>query len=212
MTSRFSVTMWDSSAICALRPTKLVSWGGRPSDSTVRETQGWKLVVQVGMAQLDDPLGTAKIAQLVAAQRKQPGAGWQVVGHDLFGCTGEDGLPAVRQVAQACGPVDGRPDVVALVAQVDLAGVQTDPQPDRRQGCQLQVQGARHRVTSTVERDDKAVAFALLNRPHTTMRGNHVRECAVESRDGLRHFLGLCFPELRRPFDVGEKQRHRSSR
>ena len=51
------------------------------------------------MAQLDDPLGAAKTTQLVAAQRKQPGVGWQVVGHDLLGCAGQDGLAAVPQVA-----------------------------------------------------------------------------------------------------------------
>ena len=82
--------------------------------------------------------------------------------------------------------------------------MQTDPQPDRRQRCHLQVEGTRHRVTTTVERDDEAVAFALLNRAHTTMRGNDLGECAVESCDGFRHFLGLCFPELCGPFDIGE--------
>jgi hypothetical protein len=156
------------------------------------------------MAQLDDPLGAAKITQLVAAQRKQPGAGRQMVGNDLLSCAGENGLAAVRQVAQACGPIDGRPEVIAFVTQLDLACVQTDPQPDRRQGCQLQVEGARDRVTTTIERDDEAVAFALLNRPHTTMRSNDLGECAVESCDGLRHFLGLRLPEPRGPFDIGE--------
>ena len=82
--------------------------------------------------------------------------------------------------------------------------MQTDPQPDRRQGCHLQGEGTGHRVTATVERDNQAVAFALLNRAHTTVLGNDWRQCAVESRDGFRHFLGLCFPELGGSFDIGE--------
>ncbi len=90
--------------------------------------------------------------------------------------------------------------------------MQTDPYPDRRQRRQLQVEGARHRITAAVERDDKAVAFTLLHRPHTTVGGDDLRECAVEPRDGLRHLLGLRFPEPRRAFDVGEQQCHRSGR
>jgi hypothetical protein len=95
---------------------------------------------------------------------------------------------------------------------LDLAGVQTDPQPDRRQRCHLQVEGTCHRVTTTVEGDDEAVSFALLNRAHSATRGNDLGECAVESCDRLLHFLGLHFPELCGPFDIGEQERHRSSR
>ncbi len=164
------------------------------------------------MAQLDDPLGPAKVAQLVAAQRKQPGVGWQVVGDDLLGRAREHCLAAVGKVAQPCCSVDGRSDVVAFVAQLDLAGVQTDPQPDRRQRCQLQVEGARHRVAAAVERDDEAVAFTLLDRPHATVGGDDVRECAVEPCDGLRHLLRLRFPQPRRAFDVGQQQGHRAGR
>ena len=71
-------------------------------------------------------------------------------------------------------------------------------------GRHLKVKGTRHRVTSTVECDDEAVAFALLNRAHPLVCGDDLGKRAVESRDGFRHFLGLCFPELCGPLDIGE--------
>ena len=129
-----------------------------------------------------------------------------MVGHDFLGRTRKHRLAAVGQVAQPCCSVNGRSEVVAFVTQLDLAGVQTDPKPDRRQRCQLQVEGARHRVTTAVERDDKAVTFTLLDGPHTSVGGDDVRECAIEPCDRLRHLLGLGLPEPRRPFDVGEWQ------
>ena len=164
------------------------------------------------MAELDDPLGPAEVAQMVTAQRKQRRAGWQMVCDDLFGRTRQHGLAAVGEVAQACRSVDRRSDVVAFVTQLDLAGVQTDPQPDRRERCQLQVEGARHRVTAAVERDNKTVPFALFHGPHAVVRGNDVHECAVEPCDGFRHLVRLRFPQPRRAFDVGQQQGHRAGR
>ena len=58
----------------------------------------------------------------------------------------QHGLAAVGQIAQPRGAVDRRADVVALVAQLHLAGVHADAQPDRRQRRPLQLQRARHRV------------------------------------------------------------------
>jgi hypothetical protein len=103
----------------------------------------------------------------VASQRNQPGAGWKIVGDDFLGRAGEHRLAAVGQIAQARSAVNGRSDVVAFVTQLDLAGVQTDPQPDRRQGCQLQIKGTRDRVAAAVERYDQAVA------PHPAQPGEH---------------------------------------
>ncbi len=58
------------------------------------------------------------------------------------------GLAAVRQIAQPRGAVDGRADVVAFVAQLHLAGMHPDAQPDRGQRRPLQLQRAGHRVAA----------------------------------------------------------------
>ena len=48
--------------------------------------QRWKVVAQVGVAQLDDPLGAGEVAQMVAAQIGQPGIIGELVCDDLLGC------------------------------------------------------------------------------------------------------------------------------
>ena len=64
------------------------------------------------------------------------------------------------QVAQPCGPIDGRAEVAGLVAKLHLAGVHADAQPDRGERRPLQLQGTRHRVAGTRERDHEAVPAA----------------------------------------------------
>ena len=101
--------------------------------STFRHAQWRELVAEVGMAQLRHPFGPGQIAQFMGAQIGQPGVVRQPVGDQLLGRAGQHGLAAVRQIAQPGGPVDGRTDVVALVAQLHLPGVHADAQPNRRQ-------------------------------------------------------------------------------
>ena len=73
------------------------------------------------------------------AQIGQPRIGRQPVDDQVVRRARQHGLAAVRQIAQPCGPVDRRADVVAFVAQLHLAGVHADAQPDRRQRCPLQL-------------------------------------------------------------------------
>ena len=120
--------------------------------------------------------------------------------------------PPWREVAQPCGAVDRRADVVSLVAQHHVAGVHADAQLDRRQRRTLQLQRACHRVGGAGERDDEAVALTLLDGPHTVVGWRRVGQGLVEARDGGLHRLGLGFPQPRRTFDVGQQQRDRSSR
>ena len=116
------------------------------------------------------------------------------------------------EIAQPCGAVDRRADVVSFVAQLHVAGVHADAQLDRRQRRTLQLQCACHRVGRAGERDDETVTLALLDRPHTTVGCDSFGQGVVEAFDGGLHHLGLGLPQPRRTFDVGQQQRDRSSR
>ena len=91
-----------------------------------RDTQRRELVAQIRMAQLGHPFRPWQIAQLMRSQVGQPGIVGQPVGHQLLGRARQHGLATMRQVTQPRGPVDGRTDVVALIAQLHLAGVHAD--------------------------------------------------------------------------------------
>jgi hypothetical protein len=70
-----------------------------------------------------------------------------------------------------------------------------DAQPDRVKRYALQVQGAGHSVAGPPEGDDKAIALALLDRPHPVMGVHEPRQRAVEVRNGGGHLLGHRFPQ-----------------
>ncbi|BBY39214.1 hypothetical protein MMAN_33480 [Mycobacterium mantenii] len=93
------------------------------SDNIIRGAQRREVGAQLGMVELHDPLRAWQVTQRVDAQVRQPGIGRQPVDHQRLGGTGQYGLPAVREVAQPRGSVDGGPGVVAGVAQLDLPGV-----------------------------------------------------------------------------------------
>ena len=164
------------------------------------------------MAQLHHPFQTREIPQLMRTKIGQPGVARQPVENQILGSAREHRLPAVGQIAQTCGPIDGRADAVALVTQLHFAGMHADTQPDRRQRCALQLQRTRHRIAGTRERDYKAIALALFDRAHAVMGGDDLTHRAIEPRDGGRHLLRLRLPEPRRALRVGQQQRHRSGR
>ncbi len=107
--------------------------------------------------------------------------------------------PPWRQIAQPRRAVDGRAGVVALVAQLHLAGVHPDTQPDRGQRRSLQLEGAGHRIGGARERGHETVTLALLDRAHTVMGGDDIAHDLVEPRNRGRHLLGLGLPQPRRP-------------
>ena len=79
-------------------------------------------------------------------------------------------------------------------------------------GARCKLQRAGHRVRGAGERDDEAVALALLDGPHAVVGGDRVGQRLVEALDGGLHRLGLGLPQPRRTLDVGQQQRDRSSR
>ena len=85
----------------------------------------------------------------------------------------------MAQVAQPCGLVDGRSDVVAPIAKLHFTGVDTDTQSDGSQSCTLQLESTVHRIAGPSERNDKAVALTLLHRSHTLVYSHAVRDDVV---------------------------------
>ncbi len=68
------------------------------------------------MAQLHNPLGPRQIAQRVTAEIGQPRIGRELVDDQITGGARKYRLAAVTQVAQPCGAIDRRPDVVGVSA------------------------------------------------------------------------------------------------
>jgi hypothetical protein len=170
----------------------------------------WELVAQVGMAQLHHPFRAGQIAQPVGAQIGQPHPGREPVDHQRLGRTRQHRLPAMGQITQPRAPVDGRTRVAAIIAQLHLAGMHRDAQPDRGQRCPLQLQRARHRVGGAGERGHETVALALLHWAHPAMGGDDIGHDVLEACDRGGHLIGLGLPQPRRALDVCQKQRHRS--
>src|ERR1700733_11176355 len=117
------------------------------------------------MAQLHHSLRPWQITQRVTPEIGQPSIDRELVDNQRLGCSRQQSLAAVRQIAEPRSAVDRRAYVVAYVAQLRLPGVHPDPQPDRHQRRLLQLQRTRHRVTGPGERDNEAVAFTLLDPP-----------------------------------------------
>ena len=161
--------------------------------------QGWELVAQVGVTELHHALGPRQIAQRVGAEIGQPRIGREPVEHQIACRAGQHGLAAVRQIAQPRGAVDGRADVVALVASAARrrcarrCAAGSDPR------VPLQLQRTRHGVAGTSEHDHKTVALALFDRPHPAMGGDDIRQGAVELRDRSGHLLRPVVPQPREP-------------
>ena len=112
------------------------------------------------------------------------------------------------QIAQSRGAVDGRAGVVAFIAQLNLAGMHSDAQPDWRQRGALQLQRRRHRIRRAGERRHEAITFALFDGAHAAVFSDGFRHRLIEPSHRGRHLLGLALPEPCGALDVGQQQRH----
>jgi hypothetical protein len=111
----------------------------------------------------------------------------------------------VGKIAHPRSPVDRRPHVVTVVAELRVAGMHADAQSDRGDRRALQLQRARHRVAGAAECDDEAVALPLLHGPHATMGTDEIRKCTIQAHEGRRHRLGLGLPQPRQVLNVGQQ-------
>ena len=159
------------------------------------------------MAQLYDAFRTGQIAQRMRAELGEVRALRESVEHQVAGGAGQDGLPAMGEVAQPRRAVDRGADVVPLVTQLDLAGVKADAQPDRAKGRGLDGERARDGIGCPAEGDDEAVALALFDGAHATVCEDGRGEYLIEFGHGCGHLVRAGLPQPRRPLDVGEQQR-----
>ena len=111
---------------------KVVRWTGRLWGRASKDRSGGNCVLQVGVAQLEHPLGSGQVLQPMHPQVAQARAVGQGVGHELAGRLRHHRLAAMGQVAEPGGADDGRADVVALVPAHHIAGMHPEAQPQRR--------------------------------------------------------------------------------
>jgi len=170
-------------------------------------------VGEVGVLKLKYPLGTTHGFEPVRPEVNEVGAGWQAVGHDFCGHARNEHLPAVRERPHAGGPDDRLAAVVALVAQVSLAGVHGHSYAERLVSrpplCRertLDSNGRGDGVGRFREHGHHAVPFALLLRPHTAVGGDDLGDELVVARGGDTHGLAVALPKACRPFDVGQDE------
>jgi hypothetical protein len=116
------------------------------------------------------------------------------------------------QITQPRGPVDRRPRVVVVVAELDFACVQPDAHSDRRQWYALQVQCTGHRVTGFGERSDKAIALTLFERSDSVVACYDSGNGLIQPVQRDRHLLWTRLPQQRGSLDVSQQQCHRAGR
>jgi len=127
-----------------------------------------------------------------------------------------DDLATVGRAHQARGVVDRWAEVVA-VALVDLAGVHAHAhaeidrlRPRLGAECQLRVDRGRHRVAGAGEHRAQAVTAG--GEHMAVGREDRLAQDLVVADQRLTHLGGMRIPQLGRPDDVGEQERHRPGR
>ena len=166
-----------------------------------------------------DLLGAPEVAQAMHAQIDQLHAIGQAIDDEIVRRARQQRLPAVRDRPQPRAAIDRLAEVVALVAQLRLGGVQRDPHPQRRRGRPrlrvqrgLGVQRRGERIRRAGKRRDDAVALALLDRAHPAVPADRILQQCVATGDRQRHRIGVGLPQPRRALDVGQQERHRPRR
>jgi 3-oxoacyl-[acyl-carrier protein] reductase len=157
-------------------------------------------------------LGSGEVPKPMHTEIHQRGTVGQAVEYQIARRLRQDGLAAVRNISEASSAGDGRADVVVGVSELYLASVNADSQPHRFKVGPLEVDRASRCGRRPRERDNEAVALALLDGTDTTVSRGTVLERLVEARDRRSHDDRILLPQTGRALDVGEEQRHRSHR
>ena len=128
-------------------------------------------------------------------------------------------LVAVSDGAQPSASDHRLTEVVALVAQLGLAGVDGHAHvevgalwPFLAEEPSLRVDRGGDGVGRACECGHDAVAFSLLDWPNATMVSDRLVEDLVVPRNRHRHRAGRVLPPSSRSFDVGQQEGHRPCR
>ncbi len=167
------------------------------------------------MGEREHVLRTPEIPQPVRPEIDERHTVRQPIDDKIMHGTRQQYLAAMSDRPQPRTPTQRDTEIIALVAQLRLRGMQRDPHPklqpigpDLRGQRTLGLQRRRHRVGRARERRHDAVALALFQRPHTTMAAHRIRQQRIMRRHSLGHRIGLRLPQPRRSLDVGQDKRH----
>ena len=130
VTSRFASSSSPTSRSSLVRPMNDVSCAGRLFGDASRPRSGGEVVAQVGVTELEHLLGPAEVLQPVRAEIA-PGRARRRVHDEVAGRARRDDLAAVRERSQARGADHRLAEVVELVAQLGVAGVQRHAHVER---------------------------------------------------------------------------------
>ncbi len=168
--------------------------------------------------QLVDALGPDQVVQPVLAVVDQADTGREAVDRHLAGRQGKQHLSAVARRQEARTAIDGLA-VIMAAAQLRLAGVEGDPNPQpgslRPAGSRepaLDGGGGEHRVSGPGEHRQNRVALpAHLDEVAAMLGQSAGHELIVEGHGGT-HRRRVGFPPASRALDVGEQEGDRTFR
>ena len=150
------------------------------------------------MQQLPHTFRTSQVLETMQTKIEQCRAIGQPVGNQRGGDIRDQHLPAVPARAQPSAADDRQAEVVALVPQLGLAGVNRHPHRERDAitpalGTEqlLRAQAGGDGVRRSAERAHDAVTLALLDGAHSAVCRDGFLENLVMPRHGGRHRVGL---------------------
>ena len=129
------------------------------------------------MHELPDPLGPAEILQPMQTKITELSSVGQRINHQIACGIRDQRLPTVPDRAHARAPNDCRTEIVAGIAQTDLAGMERHahtyfptcgPRFLRERALNVECRG--NGIRRPGKGTDHAVAFTLLDRAHTSVQ------------------------------------------
>ena len=175
---------------------------------------------QVGVHELPDVLRSPEILQPMQAEVERVRACVGSVSATQSRVASETSdLAAVRDRADARAADDRRAEVVARVAQLDLAGVERHAHRSSAPSGQGSAANARCASSAAATASDAAANAPTTLSPSPCSTGRTPPWCAIAASEELvvtgdrgRHLVGARLPELRRALDVGQQEGHRAGR
>ena len=193
--------------------------GGKFGRRNLSRDERRKLVGQIGMSELVNVFRSGHVTQDMGSEVAEPDTLGQAVGNEVPCRLRDQDLAPVAQVAQAGTAVHGRPGVVALVTQLDVAGMQRDAEtgfevagPDLFGDGPLEVDSTGDSRGGTGKGQHEAVALALLHRTNPAVLRRDRRDHRVQTAHSLHHRRCVTLPRPDRPLEVSENQGHRADR